>query len=101
MLNKYMKDLAIIVFAYWSLLPLVDRLVGMVIYSMFPNDPITNAVVLTVAFGLSYTSFWLFFNKWKAKFWIKACITIGIIIASHMISLWIDMAAAHNMTHPK
>ena len=101
MRNKYAQDIAVVIFAYYWSLSLVNRLVAIVTYSIFSHNPITLAVVLAVAFGLSYSSIWLFFNKWKVDFWMKVCITIGIIIVSYIVGVQIDMAAAYNMTHPR
>ena len=99
MRNKFIKDFAIVVFAYYWALSLINRLVGMIIHSLLPGDPAATALTLMLAFVLSYAGVWFFFNKWKARFWVKACIAVGVIVVSYMIGTWIDMNAVYNMSH--
>ncbi len=101
MLNKFIKDFATVIFAYYWCLFLINRLVGIVVRSIFSHEGplVIAAVAFPVAFVLAYTGIWLFLNKWKARFWLKACIIIAIIVVSYMIGLWIDMNAVYNMTH--
>jgi len=100
MLNKFIKDFAIVILAYLLASSLVSRLVGMVFYSMLPgNDPAISVMVLATAFGLSYLGVWFFFSQWKARFWIKACTIVGVIILSRVAFTLVDMNAVYNMSH--
>jgi hypothetical protein len=97
MLNKFLKDFAIVVLAYLWASSLVGRLVGTIVYNVLPSDPVTSAVISGIAFALSYLGAWLFFNKWEAKLWLKICIAIGVIIISRIILIMVDRITVSNM----
>lgn len=63
-----------------------------------PSDPAVLAVISGVAFGLAYVGAWFFFNKWQAKFWIKACIAVGIVIVCRVGLVLLDMSIVNNMS---
>lgn len=98
---KFIKDFAIVVFAYEWAICLINQLVAIIAHTLLPYDPVITVLILAVAFVLSYTAVWFFFNKWKARFWVKACITVGVIIASYLLGVWIDMHTVYNLPHPQ
>jgi|GEM_PF-3958615 len=99
MRNKFIKDFAVVIFAYSLASVLIARLVAIIVYSLVPvRDSLISVAVWALAFGLAYFGAWYFFNQWKAKFWIKACIAVGIIIASRMAFILVDMNIISHMT---
>jgi peptidoglycan/LPS O-acetylase OafA/YrhL len=100
MRNKFIKDFVVVIFALLLASSLIARLVGMIVYSVLPSNDLGIAVVAwALAFGLSYFGAWYFFNQWKAKFWIKVCIAIGVIVLCRAAFNLVDMNAVFNMSH--
>jgi hypothetical protein len=95
------KDAAVVFFAYvWSL-ALVSKLVATAIYIVLPRDIIISTAISGVSFMLAYVGAWLLFNKWNARFWIKAVTACGIFVVLFIIGGLIDAAIVYNMPHPK
>lgn len=99
MYKKLARDIAVVFFAYFWALALVNRLIGVVIYAIFPQNIFTLTFVLGTAFALSYLSSWFLFNQWKAKFWIQTLVAVGIFLVAYVLGYLIDAATVINMTH--
>jgi hypothetical protein len=98
--KKQFQTIAIVIFAIFGRLPL-SRPMATVINNLFPHTLITEVFIEGMSFALAYLGIWLLFNKWSARFWIKAVIASGIIILSFVAIQMYDISAAYNMTHPK
>lgn len=98
MYKKLAKDAAVVVIAYLWSLALITKLVATATYMIFPHDIITAAVISSVSFMSAYVGAWLFFNKWNAKFLVKAIIACGIFVILFIISGLIDAAIVRNMS---
>jgi hypothetical protein len=98
--KKQVQIVAIVSFAIFGRLPL-SRPIATVIYKLFPPSLITDVFIQGISFALAYLGIWLLFNKWSARFWIKAVIVSGIIILAFVAMRMYDVSAAYNMLHSR